>query len=203
MRGAPLAPLSRFCCCARGPQVLGTYAATIPSAALCSSDHLNAAAPTPDLARLLLSPEAEEGTRFAESRLVPFRASFEGAARDPHLKDRLLGEGPHILAWLVEAAGEFLRSGLPPCRVIEDYRDQQDTLGDFLADHCTKGGETASSDVFRAYQAWCVSHGVRHSWTQKALTVRLTDYRRNGWHITSRRTASVRLLAGVSLRSPF
>ena len=149
----------------------------------------------PDLARLdgvrlLLSPEAEEGTRFAESqlkaltagdtfpvrelygqprdfvprmklvitgnhrpavsgqdagiwrrvRLVPFRASFEGAARDPHLKARLLEEGPHILAWLVEAAGEFLRSGLPPCRVIEDatddYRDDHDPLGDFLNDRC-------------------------------------------------------------------
>ena len=242
--------------------LLGTYAATIRSAALCSSDHLNAAAPTPDLARLdgvrlLLSPEAEEGTRFAESqlkaltagdtfpvrelygqprdfvprmklvitgnhrpavsgqdagiwrrvRLVPFRASFEGAARDPHLKARLLEEGPHILAWLVEAAGEFLRSGLPPCRVIEDatddYRDDHDPLGDFLNDRCLQGGETASSDVFRVYQAWALAAGIRNPWTQRGLSCRLNDYRRNGWCIASRRTASARLLAGVSLRSPF
>ena len=242
--------------------LLGTYAATIRPAALCTSGLDSASAPTPELARLdgvrlLVAPEAEEGSRFAEAqlkpltagdtmqvralygaprdlvprlkltltgnhrpavtgqdagiwrrvRLVPFRAQFEGAQCDPDLKGKLLAEGPHLLAWLIEAARDYLRHGLPPCRAIEDatedYRDQQDTLGDFLADHCTKGGETASGDVFRAYQAWCISHGVRHSWTQKALTVRLTDYRRNGWHITSRRTNRARLLVGITVQGPF
>ena len=242
--------------------LLGTYAATIRPAALCSSGLDSASAPTPELARLdgvrlLVSPEAEEGSRFAEAqlkaltagdtvqvralygaprdlvprlkltitgnhrpavagqdagiwrrvRLVPFRAQFDGPQCDPDLRDKLTAEGPHVLAWLVESARDYLRHGLPRCRAIEaateDYRDQQDALGDFLADHCTKGGETTSGEVFRAYQAWCALHGVRHSWTQKALTIRLTDYRRNGWHITSRRTSKARLLAGVTVQGPF
>jgi len=80
--------------------------------------------------------------------------------KDPMLKDRLLAEGPGILAWLVEGCLTWQRDGLkPPASVklaTNQYRSQQDPLAGFLANDTEEGAsfKATAADLYARYELW-------------------------------------------------
>jgi putative DNA primase/helicase len=118
-------------------------------------------------------------------RLTPFEACFKGAAANPRLSAELREELPGILRWAVEGCRQWNAEGLGlPERVrlaVDDYRNAEDDLGDFIADRIEDAPEAASClkrEVFAAYESWASAEGIRHPMTAKQLSRKL---RARGW----------------------
>ncbi len=100
-------------------------------------------------------------------RLVPFTVAIPPEEQDPGLLEKLRAELPGILRWAVQGCTEWRESGLRPPTVITDavreYRDESDTLGRFIADHCESRtlAEVKSSTFFSRYTAFCEQAGER------------------------------------------
>lgn len=97
--------------------------------------------------------------------LIPFTVTIPKEEQDPKLTEKLKAELPGILQWAVEGTKEWRRHGLnPPKQVkaaVDDYRDEMDTLGHWLAEYCTFGSEskTESSSLYQSYKSWCQLNG--------------------------------------------
>jgi putative DNA primase/helicase len=102
-------------------------------------------------------------------RLVPFVIRIPEEERRP--MDQMLrefeAELPGILNWAIAGCLDWQRHGLgepPEVRVATaDYRDEMDTLGEFLADCCVLNREarTSSRDLYDAYRQWATDSGER------------------------------------------
>ncbi len=98
-------------------------------------------------------------------RLIPFNQRFEGHAADPELPEKLRAEMPGILAWMVRGCAEWLRDGLgEPEQVrsaVEEYREEMDVLGAFIADRCyvREDAWTPALQLFQAWEEWCHETG--------------------------------------------
>lgn len=94
---------------------------------------------------------------------IPFGRSFP---IDKRLEGQLRDEAPAILAWLVEAAFDWYRSGLPRPAAAEaardSWRESEDVIGqwaDFaLAE--APGARLKASTAFEAFSAWATSEGL-------------------------------------------
>lgn len=98
-------------------------------------------------------------------RLVPFEECFTGR-EDRDLAATLEAELPGILAWAVEGCLEWQRLGLGEAeavtRATREYREDEDTLGAFLAERCILGeGEVVTADLREAYEGFCGELGER------------------------------------------
>ena len=97
--------------------------------------------------------------------LVPFTVQIPLAEVDPGLSERLQGELSGILNWAIEGCRAWQQSGLrPPQAVTEavaEYRDEMDTLGEFIADCCLidAKAKAAASQLYGAYKDWCDNSG--------------------------------------------
>lgn len=95
--------------------------------------------------------------------MVPFTVNLRPDQRDPQLPDKLLLEGPGILAWAVQGCLEWQRAGLrPPERVLaatDEYLEQQDTLGAWIEECCDMGGQARSSSLYANYKGWAERSG--------------------------------------------
>lgn len=109
--------------------------------------------------------------------LIPFELSFVDNPTEPHhrkrnkhLADKLKKEAPGILAWMVRGFFEWKKKGLaPPPKVseaTEEYRQDQDTVGQFIAEKCklAAGSEVKSSELFKEYRQWCADNGFNPVW---------------------------------------
>ncbi len=109
--------------------------------------------------------------------LIPFELSFVDNPTEPHhrkrnkhLADKLKKEAPGILAWFVRGFSEWKKKGLdPPPKVsdaTEEYRQDQDTVGQFIAEKCklATGFEVKSSELFKEYRQWCTDNGFNPVW---------------------------------------
>ena len=98
----------------------------------------------------------------------------------------LWAERAGILAWLVEGATKYLNEGLTPPQEIldetEEYREEQDVVGQFLKacvtmlppqDDVTEPPAVTAQDMFDAFERWCGANGQR-AWKQKAFGQALT-----------------------------
>jgi P4 family phage/plasmid primase-like protien len=102
-------------------------------------------------------------------RLVPFLIRIPEEERRP--MDQMLAEFqaelPGILNWGLAGCLHWQRHGLgepPEVRMATaDYRDDMDTLGDFLAECCVLNREARvpSRDLYDAYKAWATDAGER------------------------------------------
>jgi putative DNA primase/helicase len=99
---------------------------------------------------------------------------------DDKLKDTLRLEAPGVLAWLVRGCIEFQRFGLhtPGCvrMATAEYRENEDTLGQFISDWCKTEKDTGlkigAGKFFEMYQSWC-SHNNLQPMSGPAFGVRM------------------------------
>lgn len=97
--------------------------------------------------------------------LIPFAVQIPEADVDPALPDKLHEELPGILAWAVDGALEWQRTGLQPPRTVADavseYRHEMDTFGEFIEDCCFALPHlvTTSKALYQRYQKWCDETG--------------------------------------------
>jgi putative DNA primase/helicase len=106
--------------------------------------------------------------------LVPFTQTFQGAAEDRTLGDKLREEGPGVLQWAIEGCRLWREQGLqPPAAVVratEAYKEAEDPVVEFLQDRCVIGSseiyKARAGDLFQAYLKWAKDNGVE----KEALT---------------------------------
>jgi putative DNA primase/helicase len=134
-------------------------------------------------------------------RLIPFLVQIPEERRDPHLPAKLADELPGILQWAMDGARLWLADGLksPPCvtEASAEYRDEEDTLADFIGDEIENdpAERTDTGSMFERYQAWAGRNGLRYPLTLRTLTKRL---RERGLRCT--RTHGQRHWQGVALK---
>lgn len=91
---------------------------------------------------------------------------------DKSLSEKLDAEASGILAWLVRGCLEWQRIGIeiPECVLKEraNYREEEDTLGIFLAERCVQGKDVAgeylrarSQALYTVYQTWSEDNGLK------------------------------------------
>lgn len=92
-------------------------------------------------------------------RLIPFTVKIDNPIEDYHLK--LESELPGILNWAIDGCLEWQRKGPGQARAVvtatEEYRREQDVLGDFLANRCVFDPQATvgKGELYEAYQEWC------------------------------------------------
>ncbi len=98
--------------------------------------------------------------------VIPFRRTFDGAARDNDLPAKLRAEGPGILNWIIEGALAWQRDGLPHVAAVEvardDWRVSQDVIGQWAAGALVAhpDGRLKARDAYHAFCAWAASEGL-------------------------------------------
>ena len=100
--------------------------------------------------------------------VVPFRATIPTQGSRSNYGDILVKEaGPSVLAWAIEGAVNFARDGYqlqtPDVveEVTEQYRGQEDWVGNFIAECCTTAADarTGAAELYQAYRAWAERSG--------------------------------------------
>jgi putative DNA primase/helicase len=134
-------------------------------------------------------------------RLIPFTVTFKGANREKKskLESELRAEVSGILNWALAGCRRWQRDGLlePKSirRATRDYRDENDLLGEFIAQQCGLDPEawTPTTELYRAFSDWWTeTRGARAAaismgWFARMLGERaeLTVKKRNhirGWY---------------------
>lgn len=112
-------------------------------------------------------------------RLVPFNQRFADNP-DTGLPAKLAGERAGIFAWMVRGALDWYENGLGCPEAVaaatEEYREEMDTLGDFLEARCVvdPNATAPASKLYEQYGMWCDDTGERKE-TQTAFGARLAE----------------------------
>ena len=115
-------------------------------------------------------------------RIVPWRASFEGAAKDERLKERLESDEyrPGILNWCLEGMRAFMTSGVPTAAAVtqatEEYVASQDLFGMFLEEGCAMDprAECTFQNFMAAFHKWLEDRGENPTfWKGKRVAAEL------------------------------
>lgn len=98
--------------------------------------------------------------------LVPFETTIAPDRQDRRLPEKLQREAEGILDWAVQGAVDYVRNGLnPPSEVVaatQEYRVESDTIGQFLADACTRDSKhsmISKRDLYAQFVTWCEAQG--------------------------------------------
>lgn len=108
-----------------------------------------------------------DGAIWDRVKLIEFKVEIPKAERDPAMPERLAAELPGILAWAVRGNLLWQKMGInPPAAVstaTDEYRQEQDTVGEFLKECCEFGEtmEISASRIYQIYEAWCKQLGVK------------------------------------------
>ena len=127
-------------------------------------------------------PEILDGSHGMWRRvaLVLFGVTIPEAARDERLLDTLKGEGSGVLNFALAGLRAYLKEGLKVPDKIKAataaYRDEQDILGEWIAENCITGaGCSAKKGVLYAdYREWAERNGHKPL-AQGRLTRRLNE----------------------------
>jgi P4 family phage/plasmid primase-like protien len=98
-------------------------------------------------------------------RLVPWTVTIPPCERDTRLPEKLRAELPGILRWAIDGCMAWQREGLgaPPAvrQATDDYREENDSLGEFFRLHVVfeQGAAIVRRDLREAYEAWCKENG--------------------------------------------
>ena len=107
-------------------------------------------------------------------KLIPFKRTFAPEERDVYLTETLLAEAEGILAWVIEGAVEWYRTGLADPPIIKEAAADYKSTSDDLAGFCDfvvlakKGARIKGSVLYEAYRDWATTEGV-HPWSARAV----------------------------------
>jgi putative DNA primase/helicase len=113
-------------------------------------------------------------------KLIPFTTRIEEEKQDKHLEEKLMGEGPGILNWLIEGARRWRNEGLKTPNIIiratDEYRAEMDVIGNFLKEQCIQkqGASIRARELFKCYQDWCDENNER-ACSERLLGLRLKE----------------------------
>jgi putative DNA primase/helicase len=141
-------------------------------------------------------------------RMIPFDYTIPEEQVDVFLKDKLLEEGPRILALLIGMAREYYQKGggpraFPACAVVDaasrEYMASEDQVAQFLEEktEAAEDAQIAAKDLYQAYLAWCDEQGIRKKLSGNSFGDRLTARK-----IERKHTNKARLYVGIRLRIP-
>lgn len=98
---------------------------------------------------------------------IPFEQQFDEESCDSELGDKLKGELPGILNWLIRGCLLWRSEKLsPPNKVVDftkQYRSDMDVIYQFILDCCAihPANEALSKDLYEEYREWCAGEGVK------------------------------------------
>ncbi|MFC2083310.1 phage/plasmid primase, P4 family, partial [Candidatus Bipolaricaulota bacterium] len=98
--------------------------------------------------------------------LIPFTVRIPTEEQDKHLSEELRKELPGIFNWALRGCLAWQEQGLRPPEVVasatREYRNEMDTLGDFISEWCLESpvSTVSSRDLYRAYSEWSTGNGV-------------------------------------------
>ena len=98
-------------------------------------------------------------------KLVPFDITIAEADQDHQLPEKLRAELAGILAWCVRGALAWQRDGIGTPEEVRtataDYREEEDTLGDYLTDRCVvdPNASIQTGALYADYVSWCRQAG--------------------------------------------
>ena len=134
-------------------------------------------------------------------RVVPFDHAPDRS--DPELKERLKGEDPAILRWMLDGCGMWQRDRLGTAPAVNTatstYFEQQDSLNRWIEERCIldKGLSAKPGLLLADFNGWAKANGEEtvtgNDFAQ--LIYRMPGLRRD-------KSGGVRLVRGVGLRSP-
>jgi len=139
--------------------------------------------------------------------LVPFAVTIPEEEREDNIHERLLREeASGILNWALEGLRDRQRIGLAPPKAIlaatQEYRDEQDLIGHFLADRCEIDPDLSkprhsvtAAELYRRYNEWAKDAGYRPV-SQKRLGQNLARRRFK----SARDSRGVRIWQGIRLK---
>jgi P4 family phage/plasmid primase-like protien len=111
-------------------------------------------------------------------QMIPFEQSFEGR-EDKTLKDRLLGEMPGILRWLVAGTLSWQAIGLKPPAIVKDatkeWKEETDPLSPFLEECCVRSpnAKVGATPFYEAYKKWAQANGIKDYMSQRGFGGRM------------------------------
>ena len=113
-------------------------------------------------------------------RLIPWAVTIPPAEQDRKLAEKLRGELPGILAWIVRGCSAWLQEGLKAPGEVRQatkaYRAEMDVLAAFLADCCLRAEdeEAFAGELWGAWKRWCEESGEQAG-TQKRFGGQLAE----------------------------
>lgn len=135
--------------------------------------------------------------------LLPYARQFNDETADKTLPDKLATEHPGILAWLVSGAARYAAEGLKLCpemrRASDEYRQDEDVMGQWLAERCATGPgmETPFAQLYASYAGWAKDAGA-FVLSAKRLALELIE-RPLGLKKVTRGNKNVVTMVGVKL----
>jgi len=100
-------------------------------------------------------------------QLIPFAVTIPEAEQDKHFGEKLKAELAGILAWAVKGCLDWQENGLgvpgEVKRATEGYREEMDTVGNFIKDCCVVSptAVVGSKEFNETYCKWCEENGER------------------------------------------
>jgi putative DNA primase/helicase len=97
---------------------------------------------------------------WSRVKLIPFSIVIEEKKRDKHLFEKLLKESQGIMNWMIAGLREYYKIGLSEPEEVkyatQQYREDQDSLADFLEDVCVveAGATVGATDLYNGYKLW-------------------------------------------------
>jgi putative DNA primase/helicase len=112
--------------------------------------------------------------------MLPFTVTFDDDQIDRLLPEKLKGEGPGILNWLLDGYRLWREKGLTVPKAvraaIDEYRSESDPVGQFIRAWTFKDPPSFinATDLYRGYVAWCRRNAVT-PWKQTGFGRRCVD----------------------------
>ncbi|WP_053058164.1 phage/plasmid primase, P4 family [Rubrobacter aplysinae] len=138
-------------------------------------------------------------------RLVPFNQRFADNP-DTGLPAKLAEERAGIFAWMVRGALDWYENGLGCPEAVaaatKEYREEMDTLGDFLEARCVvePNATAPAAALYKQYELWCADAG-EHPDTQRAFGLRLSERGFESFKFTSGPNKDRKGWRGVGIRA--
>jgi putative DNA primase/helicase len=115
-------------------------------------------------------------------RLIPFTVTIPPEQRDKNLSKKLEEENSGILNWLLEGYVLWRKEGLENpesvVRATNEYRDEMDTVGQFLRECCSVDStglmRIGNRRLYEMYTNWCAQNNEK-LYSQKFLAMRLQE----------------------------